>query len=207
MTQEKTMKIAVLGSGNVGAALGEALARAGHQLVFGVRGGSQEKPPVPGSTRNDVQGAVQASDVVVLAVPWGAVPDVLGQVKDWSRKVLVDCTNPLGTGLELVLGLNTSGGEQVASLAKGARVVKAFNTTGFGNMKDPKYAGRRITMLYATDDAAAAPIAEQLIRDVGFEPEFAGPLRQARYLEPFATLWISMTSRLGRDFAFTLVRR
>jgi predicted dinucleotide-binding enzyme len=207
MTQEKTMKIAVLGSGNVGAALGEALVRAGHQLVFGVRGGSREKSPVPGSTRNDVQGAVQASDVVLLAVPWGAVPDVLGQVKDWSRKVLVDCTNPLGAGLELLLGLNTSGGEQVASLAKGARVVKAFNTTGFGNMKDPKYAGRGITMLYATDDAAAAPIAEQLIRDVGFEPEFAGPLRQARYLEPFAALWISMTSRLGRDFAFTLVRR
>ncbi|HYL69029.1 MAG TPA: NADPH-dependent F420 reductase [Candidatus Limnocylindria bacterium] len=201
------MKIAVIGSGNVGAALGEALVRAGHEIVFGVRGGAAEKPPVTGSTTNDVRSAILASEIVLLAVPWGAVPDVLGQVKDWSPKVLIDCTNPLGAGLELVLGLSTSGGEQVASLAKGARVVKAFNTTGFGNMKNPKYGGRGVTMLYATDDSAAASIAEQVIRDVGFEPEFAGPLRQARYLEPFAALWISMTNRLGRDFAFTLVRR
>jgi len=143
----------------------------------------------------------------LMAVPWSAVPDVLGQVKDWAGKTLIDCTNPLGAGLELIVGLSTSGGEQVASLAKGARVVKAFNTTGFGNMKNPKYAGRAVTMFYATDDAGAAKIAEQVIRDVGFEPEFAGPLRQARYLEPLAALWISLTPRLGRDFALTIVKR
>jgi predicted dinucleotide-binding enzyme len=201
------MKIAVLGSGNVGGALGGGLARAGHQVIFGVRGGAGEAPPVPGSSTNRVKEAIQASEVILMAVPWGAVPDVLGQVKDWAGKTLIDCTNPLGAGLELIVGLNTSGGEQVASLAKGARVVKAFNTTGFGNMKNPKYAGRAVTMFYATDDAGAAKIAEQVIRDVGFEPEFAGPLRQARYLEPLAALWISLTPRLGRDFALTIVKR
>jgi predicted dinucleotide-binding enzyme len=85
--------------------------------------------------------------------------------------------------------------------------VKAFNTTGFGNMQDPKYGGRGITMFYATDDAGAGSVAEQLIRDVGFEPEFAGPLKQARYLEPIAALWTSLAPRLGPNFALTLVKR
>ncbi len=201
------MKIAVIGSGNVGGALGGALVRAGHQVISGVRGGAGEAQPVAGSSTNSVKEAIQASEVVLLAVPWTAVPDALAQVKDWAGKTLIDCTNPLGAGLELIVGLNSSGGEQVASLAKSARVVKAFNTTGFGNMQNPIYAGRAVTMFYATDDAGAAKVAEQVIRDVGFEPEFAGPLRQARYLEPLAALWISLTSRMGRDFALTIVRR
>ncbi len=199
------MKIAVIGSGNVGSALGGAWVRAGHQVTFGSREQSKEKPD--GASVSDVPSAIENAEVVVLAIPFGAVKDVVGQVRAWGNKVLIDCTNPLGPGLTLALGFNTSAGEQVASMAKGARVVKAFNSTGFKNMEDPKYGGRGITMFYATDDRSAAPIAEQLIRDVGFEPEFAGPLRQSRYLEPIAALWISLTQRLGRDFAITVVKR
>lgn len=200
------MKIAVIGSGNVGGALGTAWVRAGHQVTFGSREPSREKP-APGASVSDIKSAMENAEVVVLAIPWGAVPGVVSQIDDWKNKVLIDCTNPLGPGLALALGFNTSGGEQVATLAKNARVVKAFNTTGADNMQNPKYGGRGVTMFYATDDNSAASVAEQLIRDVGFEPEFAGPLKQARYIEPLAALWISLTPRLGLNFALTIVKR
>lgn len=200
------MKIAIIGSGNVGSALGTAWAKAGHQVTFGSRNPSKERP-IQDASIADVKSAIDQAEVVALAVPWTAVPDVLKQIPDWKNKVLIDCTNPLTPNLELVLGFSTSGGEQVAAQAKGARVVKAFNTTGAGNMKNPKYGGRGATMLYATDDNSAASIAEQLVRDVGFEPQFAGPLKQARYLEPICALWISLVPQLGLNFAFTIVRR
>lgn len=109
--------------------------------------------------------------------------------------------------MELALGFNTSGAETVANLAKGASVMKAFNTTGFNNMQNPVYAGKPATMLFCTDDPAAQKIGERLIRDVGFDPVYAGPLKQARYLEPLAMLWISMSIKQGREFAFSIVRR
>lgn len=200
------MKIAVIGSGNVGGALGAAWVKAGHQVTFGSRNPSQEKP-IPGSSVSDVKSAIENSEVVTLAVPWPAVPDVLKQISDWKNKVLIDCTNPLTPKLELAVGFNTSGGEQVAAQAKGARVVKAFNTTGAGNMQNPKYGGRGVTMMYATDDKSAASVAEQLVRDVGFEPQFAGPLKQARYLEPICALWVSLVPQLGLNFAFAILKR
>lgn len=200
------MKIAVIGSGNVGGALGTAWVRAGHQVTFGSRKPSEDKP-VPGSSVADVKSAIENAEVVVLAVRFSAVPDVLKQIPDWKNKVLIDCTNPLTPKLDLSCGFSTSGGEQVAAQAKGARVVKAFNTTGAGNMQNPQYGGRGVTMLYATDDKSAASVAEQLVRDVGFEPQFAGPLKQARYLEPICALWISLVPQLGLNFAFTIVKK
>lgn len=200
------MKIAVIGSGNVGGALGKAWVRAGHQVTFGTRGGMSDAS-IPGASNATVEDAIRNSEVVALAVPWAAVPEVIGQARDWTGKILIDCTNPITPEFELALGFNTSGGEKVASLARGARVVKAFNTTGFKNMENPRYDGRPATMLFSTDDPAAQSVVEKLIRDVGFEPLFAGPLKQARYLEPLAMLWISLTPRLGLEFAFNLAHR
>lgn len=200
------MKIAVMGSGNVGGTLGNAWVRAGHDVTFGARDAA-EGSETKGARSAPVAEAVREAEVVVLAVPWAAVPDVIKQGGDWKGKILIDCTNPIGPGFELAVGHNTSAGEQVASLAAGARVAKAFNTTGFGNMHNPVYGGKPVTMFYASDDPAAQKAAEQLVRDVGFEPVFAGPLKVARYLEPLAMLWIGLTPRLSLDFALTVVRR
>lgn len=202
------MKIAVIGSGNVGSALGKAWTRAGHEVVFGVRD-AKGTNSADGSKTAPVPQAIRDSEVVVLAVPSQAVPDVIKQFDNWPSKILVDCTNPLTKDLELAQGFNTSAAEQTASLAKSAKVVKAFNTTGAGNMENTKYDGKPITMFFATDDAAVQKVGEQLVRDAGFEPVFAGPLKQARYLEPLATLWISMAVKYGygTNFAFTMVRR
>jgi hypothetical protein len=201
------MKIAVIGAGNVGGALAKAWVRAGHDVVVGTRGGAQGRAQLAGARTEPIPQAIQQAKVVVLSVPWDAAAGIVSSVPDWAGKVLIDCTNPIGRNFELTTGFSSSGGEQIAAQARNARVVKAFNTTGFGNMESPVYAGKPTFMPYCGDDDAACSVAQQLIKDVGFEPVFVGPLKQARYLEPFAMLWISIAMKQGRDFAFAMLRR
>jgi predicted dinucleotide-binding enzyme len=198
------MDIAIIGSGNVGTVLGDALAAKDHNVIYGSRHPDKE---AQGSRKFDtVANAIGKSQVIVLAIPWGAVADVL-KSNDVSGKTVLDCTNPIGAGMELVMGCTTSAGETVAELAKGAKVVKAFNTTGSANMKDPAFGSTKLTMLYAGDDQAAKEIARQLISDVGFDPVDAGPLKMARYLEPLAMLWINLFFQMKHDIAFQLIKR
>ena len=125
---------------------------------------------------------------------------------------MIDCTNPLGMGsdgLGLVLGYETSGGEQVASWASGASVFKSFNQTGAENMDKASRFPVRPVMFVAGDDAAAKPTVLALVSKIGFEAVDAGPLRIARLLEPYGMLWIDQVLKRGRgaDFAFALARR
>jgi predicted dinucleotide-binding enzyme len=184
------MRIAVIGMGNVGNALGRRWAQAGNAVNFCVRDPEDSKKRQRAVTMRATIGPVgEAShaEAVLLAVPWRAVPDALQSAGDLSGKVLLDCTNPVTPELtELALGFNTSAGEEVARAARGARVVKIFNTNGAGNMADPKYGDQRVTMLYAGDDEAANRSAAKLASDIGFEPVYLGPLKQARLLEPLA---------------------
>jgi predicted dinucleotide-binding enzyme len=109
----------------------------------------------------------------------------------------------------LTHGTTTSGGEQVASWARGARVVKAFNTVGSNIMENSTFDGHRPVMFYCGDDPEAKQVVKKLIVDLVFEPLDAGPLSQARLLEPVALLWITLALRygLGREFAYELLRR
>src|SRR5262245_60524303 len=141
---EAAMKIAVIGMGNVGGALGRRWAAGGHNVVFGVRDPDaakhQSEAKTAGGRAAGVRDAVAGAEVVALTVPWGAVPDALKSAGDLSGKVLLDCTNPLTSDLSaLQLGTTTSAGEEVAKQAPGAKVVKIFNTTGAGNMADTNY--------------------------------------------------------------------
>jgi predicted dinucleotide-binding enzyme len=97
----------------------------------------------------------------------------------------------------------------VAGWASSKRVVKIFNTTGFENMERPSYGGTAITMFFAADDADAKAVAAQLAREIGFEPVDAGPLVNARYLEPMAFLWIYLAIKQGNGtgIAYKLLRR
>jgi 8-hydroxy-5-deazaflavin:NADPH oxidoreductase len=213
------MEICVIGAGNVGGTLGRRWAQAGHTVVFGVRDPHDEKVRtlLASAGVNARAGRVEeaaASAVVVLTVPWEAAHDAIRSAGDLTGKVLVDTTNPVAmspAGLQqgLLVGHTTSAAEQVAAWARGARVVKAFNTTGFGNMHDPRYGSQAATMFLCGDDGEAKAMVTQLGEDLGFEMLDAGPLRIARLLEPLAMLWIHLAvfQGLGPDIAFTLQRR
>ncbi|MBK8976109.1 MAG: NAD(P)-binding domain-containing protein [Planctomycetes bacterium] len=210
------MKIAIIGAGNVGGALGAAWSKGDHDVVFAVREPDGERTrallaELGGRARaTHVIEAVAAADVVVLATPWPATEAALRAAGDMTGKVLLDCTNPLAADLSgLTHGHTTSGGELVAQWARGARVVKIFNTTGSDNMADPDYGGTPVTMLYAGDDEQANAVAAELASELGFAPVRLGPLSAARLLEPFALTWITLAFRggLGRGFALQIVRR
>jgi predicted dinucleotide-binding enzyme len=214
------MEIGVIGAGNVGGTLGRRWAQAGHKVVFGVREPNDEKVRTllaaagANARAGRVEEATAASAVVVLTVPWEAADDAIRSAGVLTGKVLVDATNPVAMGLEglqhgLLVGHTTSAAEQVAAWARGARVVKAFNTTGFGNMHDPRYGSQAATMFLCGDDTEAKEVVTQLGKDLGFEMQDAGPLTIARLLEPLAMLWIHLAvfQGLGPDIAFTLQRR
>jgi predicted dinucleotide-binding enzyme len=209
------MNIAILGSGHVGGTLGERWAKVGHNVVFGSRSPeSQELRDLvkrSGETASaaTLEAAVQSAGLVVVALPWPAAKTVLASL-DLKNKIVFDCTNPLLPDLTgLQLGTTTSAGEQIAASAPGASVVKIFNTTGFGNMADPIYGGDSTTMFYCGGDASAKAVAQRLASELGFEPIDAGPLENARLLEPLAMLWIWLAVKGGHgvNIAFRLLHR
>jgi predicted dinucleotide-binding enzyme len=206
------MNIIVVGAGNVGGALGRGWRRAGHNVTFAVRDpGKLEKSELrePGVSVVALAGAAAAGDVIVLTVPWLAVEPALKAVGSLTGKIVVDATNPLTPDFSLAIGQTDSAGETVARLAPGARVVKAFNTTGFNNMADSRYADGKLVMLVAGDDADAKRTVLLLASDLGFDAVDAGPLTMSRYLEPMAMVWIKLAiaQKMGRDFGFALLRR
>ena len=214
------MKIAVIGAGNVGGTLGKRWARAGHQIAFGARDPAEAKVAAlvresgPSARAAPVPEAVRQADVVVLSVPWGNAQEALAAAGDLRGRILIDATNPVpltpeGLRQGLVIGHTTSGAEEIARWTQGARVVKAFNTTGFQNMADPAYGSQRLSMLICGDDAEAKKVAADLAQQLGFEPVDVGPLRSARYLEAVAMLWIDMAilQGFGTNFGFRVIKR
>ncbi len=210
------MNIGIIGAGRVGRTLGRGLAAAGHTVRYGVRNVDDEQDISSESGDVDVvtvRDAASTSDVIILATPWAAVEDAIVTAGAPSGaldgKILVDATNPIGPGMSLVLGHTDSGAEQVQRWAPAARVVKAFNTTGFENMAQPHIGAQALMMPVCGDDETACAVVAGLAHDLGFGAVVAGPLRQARLLEPLALLWISLAMRadVGRAMGFALLRR
>jgi len=205
------MNITIVGSGNVGRALGNGWKKAGHSVTFAARDPAGAKAAA--LTRDGFAVAPQAeageADVIVLAVPWTGIEATVRALGSLAGKIVIDATNPLTANLDLALGFSDSAGETVGRLAKGAHVVKAFNTTGANNMADSNYPDGKVMMPVAGDDAAAKEIVMTLAADLGFEPIDAGPLAMSRQLEPLAMLWIKLAyaQGMGREFGFAVLRR
>lgn len=207
--------IAVLGSGNVGRALARGLAAAGHQVTLGTR--EPDRPELVewaaagagGVALADSLAAAAGAEIVVVATAWDGTGAALAAAAPaLEGKVLVDVTNPLRftTRLELALGFDDSGGEQVQRWAPGARVVKAFNTVGFELMDHPDLPGGPPTLFIAGDDAAAKADVTGLAADLGWAVHDCGDLVAARLTEPLAMLWIEHAIRSGsRRHAFRLL--
>ena len=213
------MKIAIIGAGNVGGALGRSWARVGREIYYGVREPDSDKTRLLLAETGNAAAAApmveaaMSADVVALATPWNVTASVLASAGNLAGKILINCTNPLkfapGVGLELALGFSDSGAENVARWSPGARVVKAFNTYGCENFADPHYpnaASLKPVMCFAGDDRAAKETVAGLAVDIGFEPFDAGGLRAARELEPLALLWIRRATSGERRPRFTWAR-
>jgi len=208
------MHIAVIGTGNVGTALGNAWVRAGHGIIYGSRESESAATNtfVSAGDRVSVRSpkqATAAADVIVLAVPWTAVESVLQDISNEVQgKILIDCTNPVKQW-PMLDHSEGSGGEQVARMVPAAKVVKAFNNTGHENMVKPEYPDGQTSMFFAGDDASAKKIVRGLIMDIGFDPVDAGPLAQSLALEVMASLWgnLAYAQKMGRGIAFRLMRR
>jgi len=210
------MRIAVIGAGAVGRALGSAWIKVGHDVVYGVRStGTEDMASFLGRTggREELGAeAVRGADVVVLALPWAQAETAVQGLGDTGGKIVIDCMNPLAMRdgvLGLACGFDTSGAERLATWIPGGRVVKTLNQAGAEVMGNTSVLEGHPVMFLAGDDLAAKNIVSELVRTLGFEALDAGPLRMARLLEPYAMVWINqaLIRGEGREWAFARARR
>ncbi|MCC9620318.1 NAD(P)-binding domain-containing protein [Thalassospira sp. MA62] len=190
------MKIGILGSGLMGAKFGTLWAKAGHDVFFSYSRQTAKLDRLaevsPSAKSGSVADAVEKSDVLLLAVQWSQIDDVLAQAGDLNGKIVVNCCVPLNDQeTELVIGTTSSGAEELAKRCPKARWVGAFNTTP-SEVLETVYARKNDTprpdVLFYGDDEKAKDVVRDLITDIGFAPQDAGPLRTARFCEPFAMI-------------------
>jgi 8-hydroxy-5-deazaflavin:NADPH oxidoreductase len=196
------MNIAIIGAGNVGKALTGSALKAGHSVTVSSAGSESARSAAEATGARAAESnraAVEGADLVVLAVPYTAVDDVLGSIGDAiDGKVVVDATNPLKPDYSGLATSDRSGAEEIQAKAPRARVVKAFNTVLAARQADPKVAGGlRVDGYVAADDEEAKATVLGLAEAIGLNPVDAGELAKARELEALAWLNISLQMRHG----------
>jgi len=208
------MRIAIIGTGNVGGAIARGLKGKGHAVTLGAR--RPEAPEVrataeaAGAAIATPAAAAAGAEVVILALPWSAAEGAVRALGDLSGRVVIDCMNPLGMvngALGLMVGHTTSGGEIVAGWLPGAHVVKTLNQVGAEIMARNDHLSHRPVQFVAGDEPQAKQMAMALLIDLGFEPLDAGDLTRARLLKPLAMVWINQAilRGKGRDWALAAV--
>jgi len=200
------MRVGILGSGLMGGKLGTLFARAGHDVMFSYARSEQKLKRLAREAQGKARAGTPAeaardADALVLAVHWSRVDDVLKQAGDVSGKVIVSCSLPMNADdTDLVIAHTSSGAEELARKIQRAHVVSAFGTVPSEVLFDvfeSKRKAKRPSLVYCGDHQDAKTVAATLIRDVGFDPVDAGPLRIARYMEPF-TLLIAQLAYEGK---------
>lgn len=211
------MNIGIIGSGNMGGGLGKLWAEAGHRIMFSYSRSPRKLEELAGRAGANAQAgspeeAARFGDVVALTVPWGQVEDALRSAGSLDGKILLSTVNALNRDLSgLEIGHTTSAAEEVAKLAPGAEVFEAF-TSVFAPLLSAEsriFSGKKASVFYCGDGAAARKAVDGLIEDAGFEPVDAGPLVSARYVEPFGMLMIQLAYGMGRgaNIAVALLER
>jgi 8-hydroxy-5-deazaflavin:NADPH oxidoreductase len=203
------MEITIIGTGNMARGIATRALAGGHAVTL-LGTSSENAQALAGELSGDVRaGAVGdaiAGDVVVLAIPYDAIDDVLDRYQgQLDGRVVVDITNPVDfstfTPLNVPAG---SAAQQVAEKAPGSKVVKAFNTTFAGTLIDGKVAGQPLDVFIASDDDDAKRTVSQLASDGGLNPIDAGPLARAHELEALGYLHMALQQPLGTNFASTV---
>ena len=199
------MKIGILGAGTVGRSLARAVLPLGHTIMLSSRSPHSDEmlqlARELGSPVSTVAETIAFGDLIALALRWDAVPDAVAQ-GDWDGKILVDMTNRFGGGS------GQSAAQDLARLAPGAQVVKAFNTLGAEHYTHPVFGGQAATLLIAGDSPDAKHVVRQLAEAMGFDVADAGDLAASSHLEALAALWVHLAMRAGygRQIAFRLLR-
>ena len=181
------MNISIIGDGNVGSALSRGLERAGHEVRTCGHDPEREKQ------------LAESGEIIILAVPFGAIDDVASTIGHRADgKTVVDVTNVITPDMKgLAVGFTTSGAEELQKKLPGAHVVKAFNTDFASTMGSGEAKGEQLTAFIAADDKRAKETVIELAEDIGFDPVDAGPLQNARLLEPLALLNVQLGYELG----------
>lgn len=204
-------KIAIIGAGNVGSALGKGWLKAGHAVVFGVRDPESPKSKkalalIPEAKVDTINNASKNADVLVITTPPEAVLELIPSLGDVTGKIIIDTTNSVRTKPEPF----ATSYHAIKEITKAPDVVKCFNSTGFENMLNPIYRGEGIDMFAAGNSIKAKQVAEQLAKDIGFATcyDFGGD-DKVELLEKFALSWINIAIMQGhgRNLAFKLVKR
>lgn len=186
------MRIGIVGSGLMGGNLGRLWARAGHEVTFSYSRSSAKLMRLAREANGQSGTVAEAvdADAVLLAVHWSRIDDVLEQAGDLTGRIVLNCCVPLDAhNRDLVLGVSTSGAEELARRRPQARWVSTFDTSPsevFADVFAHRGEETRPHLLYYGDDQGAKDVAAALIHDIGYEPLDAGPLRTARFVEPFA---------------------
>jgi predicted dinucleotide-binding enzyme len=211
------VRVGVLGSGLMGGKLGTLFARAGHDVIFSYARTRQKLEQLAHDAKHNARAGTPAdaardADALMVAVHWSRVDDVLQQAGDVSGKVIVTCSLPMNADdTSLVIAQTFSGAEELAMKVRAAKVVSAFGTVPsevlFG-VFEARHRAQRPGLLHCGDDERSKGIAAHLIRDIGFEPIDAGPLRIARYLEPFSLLMAQLAyeGNEGPELAYRFER-
>lgn len=205
------MKIAIIGTGNVGGALATRWAAAGHEILLGVRDTANFKGM---QLLNDssikvhpIQDAVQRADIVLIATPATAAIEVAQNLGDTSGKTIIDTMNiVMGRGPE---GFRSTT-DALLAYTSSRDIVKCFNTTGFNNMINPLYGEIAVDAFVAGDSEKGKQVATQLALDAGFAACYSvGGNDRFELMEQFAWFWINlaMVQGLGREIAFKLMSR
>jgi predicted dinucleotide-binding enzyme len=213
------LKIGILGTGDVGRALGNGFIALGHEVKMGSRDAHNEKAVAWASTSgiNASTGtfadAVKFGDVIVLALLWAGTENALklAGVENFAGKVVIDAINPLvftPKGPALVLGHTDSAGEHVQRWLPSAHVVKAFNIVGYAHMFKPDFPGGPPDMFICGNDAGAKQTVTEILKDFGWPTIDIGGIEGSRLLEPLCVLWVSYAMNAGNgNHAFKLLRK
>jgi predicted dinucleotide-binding enzyme len=207
------MKIGIIGAGDVGGTLGKSWRQRKHDVMFGVRNiqsqNVQRLAQMDKSlTFGNINDAVAFGDVILFAIPWTSIEETV-RGRNLSGKIVIDPTNPLTPDLRQLAFDDSSVAERIANLAKGAKVVKAFNTIGAQTLNNLIFGSNRADLFLCGDDTPSKRVVGELAADIGFDVVDIGSLANARMLENLALLWIELALRqeLGPNIAFKLLRR
>jgi len=198
------MRIAILGAGNVGAGLGKAFAAVGHDVVFGVRDPDSTKTlaalaEIPEAEAVSPADAVEGADVIFVAVRPVAINATVAELPSLAGRIVIDAMNRFDADAS-----SHSTTQDLAQRLPGAKLAKAFNNTGFENFTTAAARAVPAAMFVAGDDADAKRVAMELATQIGFRPEDAGGLANAKVLEEMVRVWTALATVHGRTVAFAV---